>query len=206
MAITLQFSGVNCDKITGLSFALDAGDIKVLRMAEREEKGAVIELAVGERIPESGTVTLNGAALAESPRGSIGWVPENGGLISNLKTWENVTLPLWYHGKRRIAEAEERIAHWLAAMGFENEVSERFMASPAGHLTAVERKRAGLLRGLLLAPQVMVVDAALFDGLRPDTKASWAGLLDAYVRGTEGGSVLVAAAEGGPALPWTTIG
>lgn len=206
MAIALQFSGVNSDRIAGLSFALESGGIKLLQVASKEEKAAVIELAVGERIPEAGTVALNGTALEALPRGSIvGWVPENGGLISNLKTWENVTLPLWYHGRRRIAEAEDKIAHWLAALGLEGEATERFMASPAGRLTTVERKRAGLLRGLLLAPQVLVVDAALFDGLVQDMRANWAAALDEFVRGTEGSSVLVVAV-GDVVLPWETIG
>jgi len=205
MAIALQFSGVNCDRITGLSFTLEEGEIKVLRVTSKEEKTAVIELAVGERIPEAGIVTLHGALLDASPRGSIGWVPEHGGLISNLKVWENVTLPLWYHGKRRFAASEDKIAHWLAAMGLEGDTLERFMASPAGRLTAIERKRAGLLRGLLLAPQVLVVDAALFDGLAQDMRASWTTVLNAFVRETKGCSVLVVA-DGDAALPWGIIG
>ena len=90
------------------------------------------------------------------PPGSIGWVPENGGLISNLKTWENVTLPLWYHGKRRVAETEEKTARWLAALGVEEQAMAAFMASPPGRLSTLERKRAGLLRGLLLAPRALV--------------------------------------------------
>jgi len=204
MAATLQFSGVNCDRIVGLSFALAAGEIRVLRAGTKEEKFAVIELAIGERIAEAGTVALNGAPLDAAPHGSLGWVPDNGGLISNLKTWENVTLPLWYHGKRRAADTEGRIAEWLARLGLEGEAAERFMASPSGLLTKLERKRAGLLRGLVLAPQVLVVDAALFDGVAQDIKAAWAAALDALVRGAEGGSVLVVA-EGSAALPWTNI-
>ena len=46
MAVALQFSGVNCGKISGLTFALDAGTISVLRLAGKEEKLRVIELAV----------------------------------------------------------------------------------------------------------------------------------------------------------------
>lgn len=205
MAITLQFSGVNCDRITGLSFTLGAGAVKVLRTASRDEKTVAIELALGERAPDAGTVALYGVALDEAPPGSIGWVPENGGLVSNLKIWENVTLPLWYHGKRRIADTESRLAHWLAALGLEGEAAERFMASPAGYLDKIGLKRAGLLRGLLLAPRVLVVDAALFDGVPQETKAAWAAALDALTRGAEGSSVLVVASNDA-ALPWTNLG
>lgn len=205
MAITLQFSGVNCGRTTGLTFALEAGEIGVLRMTSKEEKIAAIEMAVGERIPEAGVVALNGAALEASPRGSIGWVPGNGGLISNLKTWENVTLPLWYHGKRHSTADEDKIAHWLTAMGVDEAEAERYMASPAGRLTTVERKRTGLLRGLLLAPKALVVDVALFDGLAQNVRTSWIELLDAFALGTEGSSVLVVA-DSDVSLPWKTIG
>jgi len=205
MTVTLQFSDVNCDKITGLSFALQAGESAVLRMASKEEKIAAIELAVGERLPDVGIVTLHGVALHTAPRGSIGWVPENGGLISNLKVWENVTLPLWYHGRRRSAVAEDKIVQWLAAMGLADEEIERFMASPVGRLTTLERKRAGLLRGLLLAPGLLVVDAGLFSGLAAELREAWVAVLDAFVRETEGRSVLVVA-NGDVALPWKIIG
>jgi len=205
MGITLQFSGVNCDKMTGISFLLEAGEIKVLHAAGKEEKIAVIDVAIGERRPDAGTVTLGGAALDTVPLGSIGWVPENGGLISNLKAWENVTLPLWYHGKRRVAETEDRVARLLPMLGVEGGAMERFMASPAGYLVPTDRKRAGLLRGLLLAPKVLVVDAALFNGVPHGVRAAWAAALDVYVREAEDRSVLVAATDGDAALPWTTI-
>lgn len=204
MAVTLQFSGVNCGKISGLTFALDAGTISVLRLAGKEEKLRVIELAVGERAAEAGTVTLEGAPLEAAPPGSIGWVPEGGGLISNLKVWENVTLPAWYHGKRRVAETEEKTARWLAALGVEEQAMAAFMASPPGSLSTLERKRAGLLRGLLLAPRVLVVDGALFNSLPQDVRASWTAALAQLAQ--EGSSVLVAALEGDAPLPWTNIG
>jgi ABC-type multidrug transport system ATPase subunit len=204
MAAVLQFSGVNCGKIDALTFALHSGEIVVLRLAGKEEKSAAIELAVGERNAGAGTITLDGAPLDQAAPGSIGWVPEAGGLISNLKAWENVTLPLWYHGKRRVGEAEEKAARWLAALGVSSEAMPAFMASPAGLLSTLERKRAGLLRGLMLAPRLLVVDGALLNGLPPDTRAAWAAALEMLAN--EGSSVLVVALETDAALQWRTIG
>ncbi len=203
MAATLQFSGVNCGKISGPTFALEAGEIGVLRLAAKEEKSSVIELAVGERIPEAGSITLDGSPLDAAVSGSVGWVPESGGLISNLKAWENVTLPLWYHGKRRVAETEEKAALWLAALGVEQDAMASFMASPAGRLSTLERKRAGLLRGLLLAPRVLVVDAALFNSLPQETRTVWSAAVESQAK--EGSSVLVVSLEGDAALQWKTI-
>ncbi len=200
----MQFSGVNCGKITGLTFALESGEIRVLTVAAKEEKSAVIELAIGERAPDAGSINLDGAPLDASAPGSIGWVPESGGLISNLKAWENVTLPLWYHGKRQVAEAEGKAARWLAEVGVAEEAMAPFMASPAGRLSTLERKRAGLLRGLMLAPRVLVVDAALFNGVPQEARARWSAALE--LRAREGGSVLVVSLEGDATTQWDTIG
>lgn len=205
MGATLEFSGVSCGTIAGLSFALEAGQARVLHVADRDEKTAVIELSIGERSPEAGTVTLNGAALDAAAPGSLGWVPEHGGLISNLKAWENITLPLWYHGQRHPADTEASAVHWLAVLGVEGDAMERYLASPAAYLTSLERKRTGLLRGLLLAPRVLVADAALFYALPQGVRASWAAALDALAAGAGKSSVLVVAAEGDVALPWIAI-
>ena len=204
MAAALQFSGVNCGRISALTFALEAGEVATLRLGHKEEKATAIDLSVGERAPESGAIMLDGLALEDHPPGSIGWVPEGGGLISNLKAWENVTLPLWYHGKRRVAEAEAKTARLLAALGVEEDAMAAYMASPAGRLSTLERKRAGLLRGLLLAPRLLVVDASLFNGVPQDTRACWGAVLEAQAR--EGGCVLVVALEGDAPLQWKIIG
>ncbi len=205
MSAILQFSGVSCGRLAGLSFGLATGAIRVLRLADREEKASAIELAIGERSPDAGTVTLHGEPLDVAPPGSVGWVPENGGLISNLKAWENITLPLWYHGKRHVPETEARVARWLKTLGVEEQAMERFMASPAGYLTSLERKRAGLLRGLVLAPRALIADAALFHGLPQGMRASWIAALDALVNEAEGRCVLVVAAENDAALPWMAL-
>jgi phospholipid/cholesterol/gamma-HCH transport system ATP-binding protein len=205
MDALLQFSAVNCGKISQLSFALQPGAIGVLRFEDREEKALAIDLAVGERLPETGSILLEGSALDAVPPGSVGWVPESGGLISNLKTWENVTLPLWYHRGRRPGETEQTVSAWLAALGVAGETMGEFMASPAARLTALERKRAGLLRGLVLAPRLLVVDGALFGGVPQNVRAPWMAALEALTGAGAGGGALVVTAEGDPALPWETI-
>lgn len=205
MGALLQFSAVNCGRIKQLSFTLEAGTAGVLRLAGREEKAVLIDLALGERALELGTIALDGAPLELARPGSVGWVPESGGLISNLKTWENVTLPSWYHGDRRVLETEEMLSGWLELLGVSGDAMAEFMASPAARLSPLERKMAGLLRGLLLAPRLLVVDGALFSGVPQEVKAAWMGALDAMIPRAAGGSVLVAVADGDSALPWASI-
>ncbi len=204
MVALLQFSGVACDKLHGLSFSLDAQELRLLRVASKEEKTVVMELALGERLPDAGAITLRGLALDAAPAGSVGWVPAQGGLISNLKTWENVTLPLWYHGKRSPARVEERLRQLLLALALDSQDWEHFMASPSGRLSPVQRKLAGLLRGLLLSPALLVVDGALFDGLEQNTWDAWVAAIEEWARASENAVLVVTETE--TTLPWERLG
>ena len=68
MTAALQFSAVNWGRMTPLTFVLEKGAVRVLHLASREEKASVIDLALGERMPEAVNVRLVGAALAPAPR------------------------------------------------------------------------------------------------------------------------------------------
>ncbi len=200
----LQFSGVTCDKVSELSFSIGMGEIGVVRVASKEEKGTVLELAAGEKRPERGTVTLHGAGLDAAPGGSIAWLPEHGGMISNLKAWENLTLPLWYHGKRHAAAADEKALRWLAALGVAEADMHGLTASPVGKLRSTERKLVGLARCLLQAPQLMVVDAAFFSGLLDERRSAWVSAMETFVRENEGRAIMVAA-DADHSLPWRGV-
>ncbi len=200
----LQFSGVTCDKLLNLSFLLEDGEIGILRLASKEDKATVLELALGERQPEEGTVTVRGGGLEAVAGGSIAWLPEQGGMISNLKAWENVTLPLWYHGRRRKSAVEGSLRRWLAALGTAEDEMAGLMASPVGKLTNIERKLMGMARCLLQEPQLMVVDAGLFNGLPQERQNAWVTALETFVGEAAQRAILVAA-DTEHSLPWGRV-
>ncbi|BBI98921.1 hypothetical protein FGKAn22_06140 [Ferrigenium kumadai] len=184
------------------SFTLHEGETRLLRVASEAEKDAVIGVALGKRKCAEGTVLLQGVPLDENRAGSVGWVAANGGLISNLKVWENVTLPLWYHASHAVAETEQMVAHWLSALGMVEAEWVGFMESPPDRLTSWQRKLAGLLRGLVQSPLVLVVDAALFKGIEPGLGARWAAALETYA---EQGRAVLVVADSETELPWKMI-
>lgn len=200
----MQFANVALNKANTLSFAIHAGEMLVVQLASQEDKIAAIDIALGEMIPMQGEVLLQGEPLELAKPGSIGFIPEAGGLISNLKTWENVTLPLWYHGKRQVQPTEEAVTRWLAELGLEQNEWERFMSSPSSRLRVVERKMAGVLRGFVQAPQVLVIDAALFDDVEPFMAQTWIAALEKFVREADGRALLVVA-HTATVLPWKII-
>jgi ABC-type taurine transport system ATPase subunit len=205
MTALLQFNTVNTDQAGGLSFGLMAGELRVLQVATAEAKAAVIDLILGEAIPADGEILLLGQPLTLCKSGNIGWIAADGGLISNLKAWENITLPLWYHGKRQAQATEKLVARWLNALEMDKDDWERFMASPAARLNTSEHKIAGLMRGLVQAPQLMLVDALLFEEVDAAKRQSWIAVLEKFVQETGDRALLVVACNATTLLPWKSI-
>lgn len=204
MTVLLQFNQVALDKDNTLSFSVAAGETCVLMLSSQDAKNTFIDLTLGEVAPLEGEILLSGKLLEMSKPGIIGWVPATGGLISNLKTWENVTLPLWYHSMIQNAATEQMVARWLLELQMDQQEWERFMASPAARLSQRERKMAGLLRGLMLAPQLLVVDAEIFDEVDAASVKVWVAVLEKFVHENNDRAVLVVASSS-TALPWKII-
>jgi ABC-type transporter Mla maintaining outer membrane lipid asymmetry ATPase subunit MlaF len=204
MTTLLQFNNVEIDKGNTLSFNVAAGETLVLKVNSPEEKAAVIDMVLDEILPAYGEIRFHGQLLAASKPGSIGWIPARGGLISNLKTWENITLPLWYHHRPQNFATEEIVARWLVELELDKLEWEKFMASPAARLKPCERKLAGLLRGLVQAPQLLLVDAELFDEVELSRSNVWIAALEKFVQAAEVRAVLVVASAT-TLLPWRII-
>ena len=204
MTALFEFINVAIDKDSTLSFSVSQGEIRVLKAPSQEAKAAVVDMALAEAVPENGKILLQGKSLAETRPGSIGWIPAKGGLISNLKAWENITLPQWYHGKRQTALTEEKIARWLHELHLDKQEWERFMASPAARLSPLERKMAGLLRALVQAPCLLLLDTGLFDEVETSQEKIWISVLEKYVHEVEG-RALLAVASTATTLPWSMI-
>jgi len=226
-----RFASVR-SKVSGsaLSFTLHAGELRVLHLPEKDEKNAIIDYAVGEKACMEGTVEIvqgdrrgikavvardteerrvkdDPIPLLWQPLGNnrkrrAAWVAANGGMISNLRIWENIVLPLWYHLWREPEEAEQKVAQWLEVLGLEAHAHAKFMEAQPYSVELWQLKLAGLARALVLSPLVLVVDAALFDNIREPIKNRWIAALESYASG--GGAVLVVS-DREMSLPWKKI-
>ena len=199
----LQLSS-DTEKDTMIDLATGAMDCKegVIEIVQDDSRHKAAIGPMAERGRNTGPVPAIWQPLSASRPGLVGFVAANGGLISNLKIWENVTLPLWYHSRHEVTETEQRVMHWLGVLEFEPDACAGFMAALPYSIEPWQRKSAGLLRALVQMPQVLVVDADLFDDVKTRLQLSWITALEAYA--AQGNTVLVMA-DKATTLPWTMI-
>lgn len=141
-----------------LEISIPTGSIALFITSGELENRTLMHLMTGEQMPETGSVKLldqqtdqlNKEQLFEI-RKSVGIVQSSGGLVSNLKLWENITLPLLFHNHPAMQQAEETALKLLEQFGLQDK-----LISLPGHLTLFERRLGGFVRATTLSPRVMI--------------------------------------------------
>lgn len=154
--------------LDGFSCEIKSGSC-VLIITEREDESCLLTaLLTGMKLPDSGFITVAGRSTGESTpeelfqlRSRLGVVPPAGGLISNLKVWENIFLPRQYHHGEPSAEDEEAAGTYLKELGY----TSKMMALPA-HLTLYEKRAVAFTRAAIMKPDMMIY-CNIFDKMTP---------------------------------------
>ncbi len=164
----LHLENVTAGVIQGLSLDVGAGQVCRLTLSSHDIKGDLFALLAGHAPPARGRVRLLGTDVYQTESGRVGLyrrigiVPEQGGLISNLKTWENILLPAWHHRRLDAAAAEPCVvALWHEADPGAGDLRE-IMGRLPDRLTTFERRLAALIRALLPEPDLLVYDFLTF--------------------------------------------
>jgi phospholipid/cholesterol/gamma-HCH transport system ATP-binding protein len=154
-----------------LSIRLGAGTLAAALTSKEEVNEALVKLLVGLSPPAFGRLALFGRELSVLParglfdlRRRIGVVRAEGGLVSNLKVWENLVLPLQYHTDLRADAIERAGREVLDRVGY----SGPLMALPAV-LSDYQRRLIGLARAMLTDPDLVLFESP-FEGLTQDEK------------------------------------
>ncbi|GAB5047351.1 ATP-binding cassette domain-containing protein [Thermodesulfovibrio sp. TK110] len=154
-----------------MNFEIEKGSRTVF-IFEREEQGEeFLKLITAIKNPEKGDVIFMGHNLKKTPRDElfklrkkIGIVFKSGGLISNLKAWENLILPALYHKVDKEEEIIKRGMELLKKLEFKKEPM-----SPVSELTNLEKRIIGIVRAFLMNAEVMIFEYP-FDGLKDSEK------------------------------------
>lgn len=130
--------------ITGHSGAGKSTLLKLIQLAERPSRGAVL-------FQEKNLLKIRGRQVALHRR-DVGVVYQNHLLLAERSVLENVSLPLILRGLRR-EEIGKRARAMLARLG----LAGRENALP-GELSAGEQQRVGIARALVGEPRLLVAD------------------------------------------------
>ena len=167
---------------------LDApGTHSVATLRKNELVAAVLDLQ-----PRSGArlfvLRTEVGALVEPERQAllarIGFVPADGGLISSLNGWENITLPVAYHAPQRIPELFGEVQELLEDLGG---VDDSVLRKLPEDMTLYEKRLVAYVRALLEKPALLLVETAAA-GLGPTKRRRTARFAEAYHARCAGGT------------------
>jgi ABC-type transporter Mla maintaining outer membrane lipid asymmetry ATPase subunit MlaF len=114
----------------------------------------------------------------------VGFVPANGGLMSSLNGWENISLPIAYHAPQKVPAALADVHAMLGELGG---VDDTLLGKLPEHMTLYERRLAAYLRALLERPDLLVADS-LAAGLGPTKRGRSARFAELYRARCPGGT------------------
>lgn len=157
--VVVVLQGQEC--ASDVTLAVEEGECLVLMGPSRSGKSLILELCAGLVIPQQGTVRVLGQdwsgleAEAEIDlRLRIGTVLQQPGLLGNMTLYDNVALPLRYHGVCLGArEIDRLVMSRLRSIGLEA-LGDRFPAQ----LSPGEARCAAIARALVLEPELLLLD------------------------------------------------
>ncbi|MGH8600694.1 MAG: ATP-binding cassette domain-containing protein [Burkholderiales bacterium] len=123
-------------------------------------KSTLLRLVLGLIVPDSGRALFDGAVLDRSNRDEIrhrvGYVIQDGGLFPHLTAEANITLLARY-----LRRAPDWINSRVAALAELVHLSAETLRRYPLQLSGGQRQRVGLMRALMLDPDVLLLDEPL---------------------------------------------
>jgi osmoprotectant transport system ATP-binding protein len=146
--------------LAGLSLEVEAGRCTVLIGPSGCGKSTLLRLANGLIRPDSGSVALGDLPVLPEHfatlRQRMGYVIQEGGLFPHLRARENITLMAEHLGWDR-SRRDSRVAELARLVHLDTDLLGRYPVQLSGG----QRQRVGLMRALMLDPDVLLLDEPL---------------------------------------------
>ncbi len=156
--------------LTDVHMRISRGHIVVIIGGSGAGKTTLLKILIGLDKPTSGEVFIAGTNIVplgdrqmNAVRKKIAMVFQYSALLDSMNVMENVAFPLREHSRFSDKEIRARVREKLKILGLEN-TENRFPSELSGGM----RKRVGLARALMLAPEIVMYDEPT-SGLDPIT-------------------------------------
>jgi phospholipid/cholesterol/gamma-HCH transport system ATP-binding protein len=176
------------DALRGVSFEVAPGEAVRIMLPSGDHVRDLYAVLTGAALPAGGRVRLFGADLhADGEAGRlrlfqrVGAVPNRGGLISNLKVWENLVLPAWFHRGLDAQALEPVVLEWFAALGVTGPEAAALMPRLPDALAPAQRRAVALVRAMVAAPDLLIYEDML-SGLDRSAASRWIGTTAVFHR------------------------
>jgi phospholipid/cholesterol/gamma-HCH transport system ATP-binding protein len=146
--------------LDGVDLQVPEGCIAAIMGPSGTGKSVLIKHILGLLQPDSGDVLVRGRSLSRMSRSEviamrreIGVMFQDGALFSSMTVYENVAFPLRQHTDYNDSEIRELVTEHLDKVGLSH-AADRYHSELSGGM----KKRAGLARGLILDPGIVLAD------------------------------------------------
>ncbi|MBT8164729.1 MAG: ABC transporter ATP-binding protein [Acidimicrobiia bacterium] len=156
--------------LAGCTFDLERGQLLGFLGPNGAGKTTAMRSVFGLVVPDSGSVTWNGAEIGPEERLRFGYMPEQRGLYPRMKVQDQLVYFGRLHGMSSSAAAEAT-DRWLAVLGLTDRAGSRLEELSHGN-----QQRIQLAAALVHAPELLVLDEP-FSGLDPLGVETMADLL-----------------------------
>jgi len=170
----IKFNDIIGDMLEIPYFEIKSGKVYKIIFHSATEKNEFIDLVMGIKAPKKGEISLFDKDMAKMKRDvyynamkKLALIWENGGVISNLKVWENIALPLWFHNGIKPAAIEERVIKFYKNFYMDVSFLSDYMGRLPGTLPAFDKRLICLIRSFLMEPEIIVYDD-IFTGIKMD--------------------------------------